>query len=56
MITTIALKKGSVVVLKTPHPLPEIMAERLLVDLKKAFPDNEVLLPNGAEIFIIEHQ
>jgi hypothetical protein len=54
MVTTITLKKGSVVVLKTPKPMPEAMAEKVLAELKNMFPDNEVLLPNGAELIIIE--
>lgn len=54
MVTTITLKKNSIVVVKTVHPLPEEKADRLLTELKKVFPDNEVLLPNGAEIIIIE--
>lgn len=54
MVSTIKLKKGSIVVLKTPAPLPEVMAEKVLAELKKMFPDNEVMLPNGAELIIIE--
>jgi hypothetical protein len=54
MLSIVTLKKGSVVVVKTVHPLPEEKADRLLTELKKVFPDNEVLLPNGAEIIIIE--
>lgn len=56
MVSTIKLKKSSVVVLKTPNPMPEAMAEKVLAELKKMFPDNEVLLPNGAELIIIEQE
>lgn len=56
MIERIKLKKGDVVVLTTKQPMPEIMAERVLASLNKMFPDNEVLLPNGAELIIFERE
>lgn len=53
---TYKLSKKSVVVLQTKIPMPEQMAEKVLAELKKMFPDNEVLLPNGAELLIIEQE
>ena len=53
---TYKLKKTSVVVLQTKTAMPEQMAEKVLEELKKMFPDNEVLLPNGAELIIIERE
>jgi hypothetical protein len=56
MIERIKLKQGDVVVLTTKSPLPDQLAEKILVELKNMFPDNQVLLPNGAELTIIEQQ
>ena len=56
MVTTVKLKKGSVVVLKTVNPMPEAMANKVLAELQRMFPDNDVLLPNGAEIIILEQE
>jgi len=56
MLTTFKLKKSSVVVLKTKTPMPEDMADKVLAELQKMFPNNQVLLPNGAELIIIEQE
>ncbi len=54
MLERIKLNKSDVIVLKTPTPMPEQMAEKVLKQLNEMFPDNQVLLPNGAELIIIE--
>ena len=56
MIERIKLKPSDVIVLKTKAPMPDLMAEKVLEELKKMFPDNEVLLPNGAELIILERE
>ena len=56
MIERIKLKKTDVIVLQTKTPMPEAMADKVLEELKKMFPDNEVLLPNGAELIILERE
>lgn len=56
MIERIKLKKSDVIVLKTTAPMPEQLAEKVLAELNKMFPDNEVLMPNGAELIIIERE
>ena len=53
MLERIKLKKSDVIVLKTTT-MPDQLADKVLIELKKMFPDNEVLLPNGAELIIIE--
>ena len=56
MIERIKLKNTDVIVLKTKTPMPEEMAEKVLAELQKMFPNNQVLLPNGAELIIIEQE
>ena len=54
MFERIKLKKGDVIVVKTSRPLPDRAVEEIVAGFKKAFPDNEILLPQGAKISIIE--
>ncbi len=42
--------------LKTKTPMPELMAEKVLAKLQEMFPNNAVLVPNGAELVIIEQE
>lgn len=54
MITTLNLKRGSVVVVEPRNILSDDKAEKLLKELQEIFPDNKVLLPNGAKLVILE--
>jgi hypothetical protein len=54
MIERVKLKKGDVIVVNTKNSLSTDAAEAVVRKFKEAFPDNEVMLPNGAEIFILE--
>lgn len=54
MLKFVTLKKGSVIVIQTVHPLEEGKADHLLKEMKQVFPDHQVLLPNGAELIILE--
>ena len=54
MITTLNLKRGSVVVVEPRNILSDDKAEKLLEELQEIFPYNKVLLPNGAKLVILE--
>jgi Mrp family chromosome partitioning ATPase len=56
MIKKVKLKKGSVIVVTTPNRMPAEMAEKVIKELREMFPDNKVLMPNGAEIIILEQE
>ena len=54
MFQRIKLKKSDVIVVETATPLPLEIAEKVLAQFKGVFPDNQVFMPNGAKISIME--
>lgn len=54
MFQRIKLKKSDVIVVETATPLPLEIADKVLAQFKMVFPDNQVFMPNGAKISIIE--
>jgi hypothetical protein len=54
MIEVQKVKKGSLIVLRTRQILPDKLVEEITEKLKQVFPECEVLLPNGAELTILE--
>lgn len=54
MIDRVVLKKGDMLIVETPSPLPDKLVIEITSKLKESLPDGvEVFMPNGAKLTVV---